>query len=97
MVEPVKFIDYGIEYWQVNGRHHREDGPAVIYHDGTKFWYHHGIRHREDGPAIEFSDGGKQWILNGKELSQLEHFNRSPYFRSLTVSERVAIRLMIGR
>ncbi len=26
-------------YWFVNGRKHREDGPAVIYSDGHKFWY----------------------------------------------------------
>lgn len=39
---------------QVNetGNYHREDGPAVEYHDGSKkFWYRNGLLHRVDGPA----------------------------------------------
>jgi len=23
----------------LNGKHHREDGPAVEYYNGTKYWY----------------------------------------------------------
>ena len=45
---------------------HREDGPAMEYHDGSKFWYLNGKRHREDGPAIEYWNGDKSWWLNGK-------------------------------
>ena len=26
------------------GHLHREDGPAVVYQDGSSFWYHHGKR-----------------------------------------------------
>jgi len=28
--------------WFLNGVLHREDGPAVIWADGTKFWYLNG-------------------------------------------------------
>jgi hypothetical protein len=29
----------GTKFWYLNGKQHREDGPAVEYSDGTKFWY----------------------------------------------------------
>jgi len=56
----------GIREWYLNGKLHREDGPAVEYSDGTKEWYVNGKRHRENGPAIEWADGDKYWYLNGK-------------------------------
>jgi len=32
--------DNGIKDWKVNGKYHREDGPAVEYDDdGDKFWF----------------------------------------------------------
>tara|TARA_R110000851_G_scaffold107466_1_gene227714 strand:+ start:28 stop:1299 length:1272 start_codon:yes stop_codon:yes gene_type:complete len=54
------------ETWWLNGRYHREDGPAVEEGDGTKQWYLNGVRHREDGPATERSDGTIEWYLNGE-------------------------------
>jgi hypothetical protein len=51
--------------WYLNGKRHREDGPAVEYPDGNKSWYINGKRHREDGPAIE-GFGRKEWYLNGE-------------------------------
>ena len=56
----------------MNGRFHREDGPAVEYADGSKEWWLNGKRHREDGPALEFASGSKYWYLNGVELSETE-------------------------
>ena len=56
----------GSNYWYLNGKLHREDGPAVEYPSGFKAWYLDGNRHREDGPAIEYSDGDNYWYLNGK-------------------------------
>jgi hypothetical protein len=50
----------------LNGRLHREDGPAIEYADGTKEWYLNDRRHREDGPAIEYADGSKEWYLNDR-------------------------------
>lgn len=52
--------------WYLNGDYHRENGPAIIYDDGSKFWYLNGEPHREDGPAIEYFDGSKYWYLNGQ-------------------------------
>jgi hypothetical protein len=47
--------EYGTKRWFLNGKPHREDGPAIEYPDGSKFWYLNGKYHREDGPAIEWS------------------------------------------
>ncbi len=52
--------------WWVNGKRHREDGPAIEWSDGTKAWFLNGKRHREDGPAEEWADGYKSWWVNEK-------------------------------
>jgi hypothetical protein len=52
--------------WYLNGKRHREDGPAVERPSGDKAWWLNGDRHREDGPAIEYASGYKAWYLNGK-------------------------------
>lgn len=43
---------YSKQYF-LNGKLHREDGPAIEYVNGDLRWYLNGNRHREDGPAIE--------------------------------------------
>ncbi len=57
------------KYWFLNGKLHREDGPAVECANGTKYWYLNGQRHREDGPAVEYANGSKLWFLNGQKYS----------------------------
>ena len=54
------------EQYRVNGKLHREDGPAFEHHNGTKHWHLNGNLHREDGPAVENPNGTKHWYLNGK-------------------------------
>ena len=57
----------GFEKWyNEKGQHHREDGPAIKYPDGTKKWYINGNCHRLDGPAVEWINGDKEWWINGK-------------------------------
>ena len=56
----------GHKEWLLNGKLHREDGPAVECANGDKEWWLNDKRHREDGPAIEYSSGTKVWFLNGK-------------------------------
>ena len=57
--------EYGSKFWKTaEGKFHREDGPAIEYHDGDKEWYFNGFLHREDGPAIDW-DGKKFWYRNG--------------------------------
>lgn len=36
-----------------DGQLHREDGPAVIYPNGTQHWFHDGWLHREDAARTD--------------------------------------------
>ena len=58
--------EYGTKYWWLNGKYHREDGPAIEWTSGSKAWYLHGELHREDGPACEWAGEDKEWWLNGE-------------------------------
>ena len=65
-MKPICTINnYGDKIWRLNGKLHREDGPAIKRVDGTKEWYLNDLRHREDGPAIEWADEHKHWFLHG--------------------------------
>jgi hypothetical protein len=70
----VKVYTNGDKYWYLNGKRHREDGPAVERSNGEKYWYLNGNLHREDGPAVERSNGDKSWFLKGEYLTE-EEFN----------------------
>jgi len=83
---------HGEKRWIVNGKLHREDEPAIVYHDGTKFWYINGENHREDGPAIIYPDGSISWYLNGIRYTfenWCEKLNKSD-------EEKVFLRLKYG-
>ena len=54
------------KFHYVDDKIHNDDGPAVIWSDGTKFWYKHGKPHREDGPAVESGSGAKEWWYKNK-------------------------------
>ena len=67
MSKPECKIDkYGTKRWYLNGKLHREDGPAIEWITGTKYWCLNGKYHREDGPAVEYESGSKFWYLNDK-------------------------------
>jgi len=63
--------DKSTHYYK-DGKHHREDGPAIEYSHGAKEWYLNGKRHRIDGPAVEYANGGKEWWVEGKKYSEEE-------------------------
>jgi len=67
----VRVNDGGTKEWFLNGKRHREDGPAIEYASGTKAWFLNGKLHREDGHAIEGACGTKHWYING-ELNRKE-------------------------
>ena len=68
----VKVWPNGNKEWWLNGKSHREDGPAVEWAGGTKEWWLNGKSHREDGPAVEWADGYKEWYLNGEMVTEQE-------------------------
>jgi hypothetical protein len=57
----------GTKRWRLNGKYHREDGPAYES-AGYKEWILYGNLHREDGPAREWANGNKEWWLNDKPV-----------------------------
>jgi hypothetical protein len=71
----VKVYTSGDKCWYLNGKPHREDGPAVELSNGGKAWYLNGKFHREDGPAVEYEDGRNYWYLNNEHLTE-EEFNK---------------------
>ena len=38
----VRVYDNGDKWWYLNGKRHREDGPAFEGADGSKYWYLNG-------------------------------------------------------
>jgi hypothetical protein len=77
IVYEVVVYSSGTKEWRLNGKLHREDGPAYEHHSGSKTWYLYGNLHREDGPAVERYDGTKEWWLDGESLSEEEHRART--------------------
>ena len=60
----------GFQYFDDQGKEHREDGPAVKIVKGREFtlkWMRHGHLHRDDGPAVETSAGRKEWHCHGRK------------------------------
>ena len=52
-------------YYNVLGQLHREEGPAIIWADGSMEWWQNGQRHCIGGPAVEWGDGTREWYQNG--------------------------------
>lgn len=59
------YDDFDRKLHYVDGKIHRDDGPASIWDDGGEAWYRKGLRHRDGGPAICRPDGSKTWYQNG--------------------------------
>jgi len=80
----VEVHENGDKHWYLNGKRHREDGPAIEYADLDKHWYLNGKKHREDGPAIELASGTRLWFLNGVLVNEDKVMNPG---KELTVAE----------
>lgn len=93
---PALIWEDGTRKWAIHGKLHREDGPAVEYPNGEKKWYRYGELHREDGPAAIFANGEAWYYLWDQEMSQLDHFRKSPHFNKMTDDERMFHRLQIS-
>jgi hypothetical protein len=44
----VKVYDNGTHEWYLNGKFHREDGPAIEYTNGSRQWYLNGEEYTEE-------------------------------------------------
>ena len=83
----VKVYPSGDKSWWLNGKLHREDGPAYEEANGYKSWWLNDKRHREDGPAIEYAEGDKEWHLNGREVTEEEHKRLTSKVIEMTMEE----------
>ena len=54
---------YGTEIYYKDDLFHREDGPAVIFIDGTVEYYIKDKLHREDGPAVIYPTGVIEYYI----------------------------------
>jgi len=64
---PTEIDSHGTKFWKNSlGELHRDNGPAVIYKNGTKAWYQNDKLHRLYEPAIINYNGRKEWYQNGK-------------------------------
>jgi hypothetical protein len=70
----------GNKRWYLDGKLHREDGPAIDYANGDKVWCLNGQLHREDGPAVKYADSYKAWYYQDKCL---DCQNNEEFFRLL--------------
>jgi hypothetical protein len=62
---PTQIMPDGTKLWLLNGKLHRENGPAVEHPWGTKCWFQNGLLHRVGGPAVEDSNGTTSWYRSG--------------------------------
>lgn len=71
-------LSNGTSFYLIDGKLHREDGPALENINGTKEWYINNKLHREDGPAIEYPDGSNEWWYHDEKIdcSSTEEFIR---------------------
>jgi hypothetical protein len=80
----VKVYENGDQEWYLNGKLHREDGPAVIWASGRQVWHLNGKLHREDGPAVIWASGRQAWYLNDKRVTEAAVMQPT---KELTVAE----------
>ena len=68
----VKVYPNGSKFWFLNGKYHREDGPAIEYADGIKYWFLNGIKmteqehQRRTNPAKELTVAEIEALLGHK-------------------------------
>ena len=83
----------GDKLWYLNGKCHREDGPAVERANGDKLWFLNDKLHKEDGPAVEHANGDKYWYLFGIEYSEPD-FYKQLYKLGKITKEELFIKLL---
>jgi len=54
----------GTKKWFVDGRLHRDEGPAIEFPDGDKVWFRYGKIHRDGGSAM-YQNIHRIWYQHG--------------------------------
>lgn len=63
---PTHIRDDGRREWWLDGKRHRDDGPAVEHPSRTRWWWRNGELHRDNEPAVEHADGKRYWYRDGQ-------------------------------
>lgn len=73
-----------VKCWYQNGLLHREDGPAILWPNGSSEWRVNGKLHRLDGPAVLRSEDlfYNEWWVEGQ---QIDPVNFNSYVRNWIV------------
>lgn len=71
------------EWYNDKGEYHNENGPAIIWPDGTQFWFINGQAHRTDGPSYIGSDGYQSWCING-----IRYHDNQSYQKEAGISDK---------
>jgi len=58
--------EYGDQYWYLDGKRHKEDGPVIIRSDGTQVWCINNQIYREHSPAMICANGYQVWFTHGE-------------------------------
>ena len=74
--------------WFKNGVLHREDGPAIIWEDGTKEWFVNGKRHCTTGAAYVYPTGCKEYWIEGVELTKVAYVTHPSVKTNTTLSTK---------
>jgi len=75
-MKPIMVINSnGSKVWRLNGKLHREDGPAYEWVDGTKEWWING-NYISNSCAIELPNGTKYYTFEGKLMTEQEWLDR---------------------
>ena len=91
--EPAKITKYGLQEWFIDGKRHRDDGPAFIMSD-YKEWWQYGKLHRSNAPAIVWEQGNQQsWFyfgqlhcLEGPAIRKCHHIEWWIFGKSITTN-----------
>ena len=91
---------YGSQRWYLNGKRHREDGPAIVYTDGHQEWCLNDKYHREDGPAIIRSNGYQSWYFENRKvteewISRYQKLKKKHTFLGIPVRDKWVVRKIV--
>ena len=63
----VRVHDDGDKYWFLNGKRHREDGPAIEYCGGTKHWWLNDVKYTEEEFNKKMAPAQEMTVLEVEE------------------------------
>jgi hypothetical protein len=62
-------VDGSME-WTVNGKRHRENGPAIVRPNGAREYWLNGHMHRVEAPAYFGPYGATRWMIKSVDITE---------------------------